>query len=345
MCMQFKKMKKEFSIGKWMKGCGEVGTKSTSIFLVLGCLSFIIGGLVFVFLLFTNSIGIALLYGFLFLISMIVFVAVFGTIDSTNQKKQRNLLLSLRPHDQNFNDSLSFASADLLTRITTDQVNERLYIWTPKEKDLATLGDVKPGMPYKLATFHHSDILAVEYVEDDTVLKQLKRQSPVAESWLEKLSEMKNTQVDQEASEDRIHIISLRLLVKDEVTPTYTINFYHNAVFGLRKKDDEYKKIQVELQEWLTLFQEIIGKADRQGEYLMESDEADVFDKVPEPAYSEKEVVKMKLIASLKKVLLKKQEASSTHGSTKTHQLEQTSSYFEEILKKNREMMHGKKDR
>lgn len=328
-----------------MKGCGEMGTKSASIFLVLGCLSFIIGGFVFIFLLFTKGIGIALLYGFLFFIAMIVFVAVFGTIDSNNQKKQRNLLLSLRPHDQNFNDSLSFASADLLTRITTDQVNERLYIWTPKEKDVSTLSDVKPGMSYNLATFNHSDILVVEYLEDETVLKQLKRQSPVAESWLEKSSDIKNNQVDREASEDRIHIISLRLLVKGEVTPTYTINFYHNAVFGLRKKDDEYKKIQVELQEWLTVFQEIVQKADRKGEHFIENDAVDVIDKAPKPACSEKEIVKMKLIATLKQVLRKKQETSYTHKSTKANQLEQTSSYFEEILKKNREMMHGKKDR
>lgn len=333
-----------------MKGCGEMSTKSASIFLVLGCLSFIIGGLVFIFLLFTKGIGIALLYGFFFFILMIVFVAVFGTIDSTNQKKQRNLLLSLRPQDQNFNNSLSFASADLLTRITTDQVNERLYIWTPKEKNIATLGDVKPGMSYSLATFNHSDILAVEYLEDETVVKQLKRPSPLAESWLEKSSDLKNSQVDQEASEDKIHTISLKIFVKNETTGTYTINFYHNSVFGLRKKDDEYKKIQVELQKWLTLFQEIIKKVDRQDEHLIESDEVDVLDNaaiqnVPKSRCSEKEIVKMKLIATLKQVLLKKQETSSIHGSTKTNQLEQTSSYFEDILKKNREMMHGKKDR
>lgn len=146
------------------------------------------------FLTFTEILKIALFYGILVFISMIGFVVVFGKIESNTQRKQRKLLSSLRPRDSNFHDSLSYVSPDLLSRITTDNENGWLYIWTPKEEHIVTARDVTLGRPYYLTAIPHSDVLSIEHVENGIIVKQLKRQSRSAENWLENLPAFKNAQ-------------------------------------------------------------------------------------------------------------------------------------------------------
>lgn len=321
-----------------------LSSKSSTVFLMSGCALFVIGIPLCLYLFITNGLGTAALYGVILFIGMLAFLGIGGMIDANKKVKQRNILLSLKPNDSNFHDSLSYVSDDVRTKMTLDSVNEQLFIWTPENDHVKTIADVKPNMPYKIYRYSFENILAVEHIVDDHIVGKLTRKSESAKFWLKNMPAVINLPTQDANPSKKPEKISLKLLIQDQAKPIYWIHFYANSSQPLDKHTDEYKQIQTDLQQWLTAFHFIIKEADKKDGYIASEDnETPIFDVHSNTPKTEKAfIIQTKLIPLLLRVAQHKAEInSSIHNDYKAHP--PTSSYFDDLLNKNREMMTGRK--
>lgn len=187
------------------------------------------------FLLFTESIGVASLYGFLFFIGMLVFAIFAGTMESKKKTQQQNFLLALKPDSDHFHDSLSYIADDLRTKITIDNKNDQFFIWLPEDPNVKTINDVKSGMAYKVYTYSHTDILAIQHIEDAVCLTKRARKSSSAKFWLTETPAFTDVSTTQPTKKSGVNTISLVILVRDKAHPIHRIHFYTNPSKSLQK--------------------------------------------------------------------------------------------------------------
>lgn len=270
---------------------------------------------------------------------MLAFLGIGGMIDANKKVKQRNILLSLKPNDPDFHNSLSYVSDDVRTKMTLDSVNKQLFIWTPENDHVKTIADVKPNMPYKIYRYSFDNILAVEHIVDDHIVGKLTRKSASAKFWLENLPAVTNLPTQDANQFKKFNKISLKLLVQDQAKPIYWIHFYTNNSQALDKQTDDYKQIQTDLQQWLTAFHFIIKDADKKDGYIASEDDEQENASVPNTMTTEKElIIQTKLIPLLQLVSQQKmQNHALLHKDYEPSA--PTSSYFNDLLNKNREMM------
>lgn len=321
--------------------------------MTLGCLSPIIGIGLFIFLIIQLEIGKAFLYGFLSFIVMFIFAMISGSIDLKKKEKQKSVLYSLKPNTSHIQESLSYVSDDLLSKLAIDDVNGKFYIWTPKNPEIKTIEDVTLGMPYQLHKYNQSDILSVEFIEDGNVLSYLSRQSKKATYFLEGLPTFEVEPITEKKSEHEVNRITFKIIVRDKSKPIHLFNFYHNLSESLQKNFAEYKQIYSDIQQWLTAFHLMMKEADQQEGFTAESiapirnqersaSHSDGLNKSIHTSTEQNMLIRTKLLPLLREVIHKRVQKEPGFTTISENQPSQTSSYFDELLKKNREMMSKK---
>lgn len=328
----------------------KLTSKTSTTFLTLGCFSLILGCFAFVYLIFTKSFGAAFLYGIIAVIALLLLAGVSAHIETKNKEKHRNKLFSMQPPNKDFHDSYTYVSDDLLTKVTIDNVNDLLFIWEPQDRNIKTIQDIKPHTHYQVHTYSHTDVLAIKHQEDDACLTRKMRNSPSAQFWLEDIVSFSDDETHKATNQSEVNSIALTIIIRDKANPIYSIYFYKNPSNSLQKNTEAYKQIQLDIQQCLTAFHFMMKEADQQ-EYvnLQNSNENknefitlnNSFNK--SQRQNQKEVIRLKLLPLLRRVILQKIEANSTMNEPQTLENQQReNSYFNELLKRNRESLYGK---
>lgn len=285
-----------------------------------------------------------------------MFAIFAGTIESKKKAQQQNFLLALKPDSDHFHDSLSYIADDLRTKITIDNKNDRLFIWLPEDPNVKTINDVKLGMTYKVHTYSHTDILAIQQIEDDVCLTKRARKSSSAKFWLTETPAFTDVSTTQPASKSEVNTISLVILVRDKAYPIHRIHFYTNPSKNLQKNTDEYKQIQTDLQQWLTAFDFMMKEADQKEGVTTYAAENLPFDKLPKMPHvksnseqiqkknAKDQIISMKLLPVLQQVMHKKTQTEASLKHDAQFEATKSSSYFDRLLQQNREIMAGKQE-
>lgn len=320
-------------------GVNLVKSKLSPFLITIGCLFPILGIALFIYLLFQKSFVNAFAIGIFSLLAVIIIAQIDNSIEKRMEMKQRNILLALQPQGQSFNVDSTYISNDLRTKIMIDNTNGHLYIWAPKDFQIKTIADVTYKTEYQLFPYLQTDILAVEYIEDDHIIQQLTRKSSTAKIWLEEHPIFQQVPSNQKNNQTEVNVISIRIFMRDHVKPIHTLYFYNNPSDSLQKSLDDYKEIQMDVQHWLSAFHLMMTKADLQENNIKEP--INKFDRNQTYTSSSDKTIMIssKLLPILQQIILQKSAAESIM----THRPETNSTYFEDLLKRNHEIMSRKK--
>lgn len=319
-------------------------TKISRFLIGLGCLSPMVGIGFLVYFIFLKA-ALNGLYSVLSLFLLMIFFILLATkIEEKRKEKQKNFLLTFKPEVDGFQETQSFISFDLLSKIAMDANKECLYLWAPENNDAKAQKNVYYGMPYQVLTYKYSDILAVEMFENKIPISTVSRRSKSARFLLDGLEIATDTdplQMEQTKNKE-LTKIELKLTVNDSIKPIHLIRFYFDPHKSLRKESIEYQSIQNDLQHWFTALHLIIKNSDKKDGFVNTSQESGL--KVAE----HEQIVNAtsQLLSVLKKVLHNKlnDETQFNFDSKIEQSKEAPSSYFDELLKKNRKQLHGHSD-
>lgn len=308
-------------------------SKLSSAFLGFGCLTFFISIAVFVYLLFAKSIGGAFLYGLLWFIAALSLLGFSAKIDENQQKKHRRRLQKLSPTPNSLKNDTSYISADLRKKIILDQHQQMIYIYVPEDPTVKTLADVCADTVYTLNSYPFKDLLILEKIVNQQAILTLSRKSPEARFWI---SDFPNAQYDEERHETfhkQIHRITLKCTFQHPTEPVQLIDFYINPSKALESAD--YELLQQDIEKWIIRLSFIMKSCDQRegyidyGSMMREKQEVD----------GKSQLIRRQLLPLLNQVAMHKLNNTTVTSSSNT---QAASSYFDEILKKNRDSMHRK---
>ena len=179
-------------------------TKLSNFFLGLGCFSPIIGVTIFIYLLVHQSLLSGFMYLGVFLVIMIILIVIASQMEDKRKAKQKHLLSTLKPKGENYHESQSYVAYDILSRISVDEKNKRLYFWAPENQEIYTPKDASYGMPYQIFSYPYSALLAAQIIEDSASVSTMSRQSQSARVLLDGL-EPRNDIHHEKTFEQRTH--------------------------------------------------------------------------------------------------------------------------------------------
>lgn len=244
-----------------------MSTKLSNFFVALGCLSLLIGCVFFIYFLINKSIATAFLYAFIFFILMI-FLAVIGSqIDEKRKMKHRKYLLTLQPTEKQFQETQTFVSFDLLSKIAMDEQNERIYLWAPENRSVQSLKDVSFETSYQLFSYAYAEILAVEVIESGAPIRINSRRSQSSRFFLDGLQPITEDFPKEQTNEQSAYSIMLKLIMKDRVKPIHLIQFYTDSAKSPNKNSVVYQKALKELEHWFTVLHFIMKDIDKMEGY------------------------------------------------------------------------------
>ena len=159
------------------------------------------------------------------------------------------------------------------------------------------------------------------------------------------------------SNNERINAIELKLILKDRVRPIHTVRFYSDTNSSLNKSTPEYQRAKNEIDQWFTILHFIIKENDQKEGYFhpqeKEIEQPQIISKgqlkedkiqVHYPIHDEsKALVKAQLLSVLNQVIYKKIVDYSTleKNDDSPQPIENSTSYFDELLEKNRKQLHG----
>lgn len=338
-----------------------MSTKLSNFFTGIGCLSMLIGCILFIYFLINKSVGTAFLYAFGFFVLMIILVMIGSQIEENKKKKQKNYLSALQPTEKIFQETQSFTSFDLLSRITTDEQNERIYLWAPENQDVQSLKDISYGMPYQLFSYDYTEILAVEVVENGAPHSIISRRSQSARFFLDGLQPISEDSSKEQADGQLTYSILLKLIMKDNVKPIHLIHFYIDSAKNPNKNSVDYQNALKSLDHWFTVLHFIMKDIDKTEGYEYDDNEENTDLIKTSSSNIEKEAAMQKLGAvdfkNNEKIALARAQLISVLNQVTYIKLNQdtllnndektnrnsviSTSYFNQLLKKNKEQMRG----
>ena len=338
--------------------------------MALGCLSLLIGCVFFIYFLINKSIATAFIYAFVFFVLMIILAVIGSQIEENRKVKQRKYLLTLQPKEKQFRETQSFLSFDLLSKIAMDEQNRRIYLWAPENRDVQSLKDIPYRMPYQLFSYAYSDILAVEIIENGSRTSTVFRRSQSARFLLNGLQPTMLTSPREQSEGQRTYSLLLKLIMKDSVKPIHLIHFYIDSAKSPNKNSAIYQKAQNDLEHWFTVFHFIMKDIDKMEGYEHEDETCLLIDasrtiEMEKPNHFEielekpnkqstninnpKEVIfaRAQLLSVLTQVTyIKLNEGLLLNNDTETKPtIKNSASYFDQLLEKNREQLHGDSNR
>src|SRR4051812_33333002 len=118
---------------------GSMQTKLSNFFLGLGCLSPIIGVTIFIYLFINQSLLSGFIYLGVLLVIMIILIVIASQMEDKRKAKQKHPLSTLQPKVENYHETQSYVSYDILSKITLDEENKRIYFWAPKNQEVYSI--------------------------------------------------------------------------------------------------------------------------------------------------------------------------------------------------------------
>lgn len=342
-----------------------MSTKLSNFFVALGCLSMLVGGAFFIYFLINKSIGTAFLYASISFILMIILAVIGSQIDEKRKRKHKEYLLTLQPTEKQFQETQTFVSFDLLSKIAMDEQNERIYLWAPEKRSVQSLKDISYRMPYQLFSYAYAEILAVEVVESGASIRMNSRRSQSSKFFLDGLQPITEDFLKEQTDEQPAYSIMLKLILKDRVKPIHLIQFYADSAKSPNKNSEIYQKVLKDLEHWFTVLHFIMKDIDKiEGyEYDPNDETNNLIEKshaINSSGFKSKRVKQMKqttnfntskditfarvqLLSVLNQVTyMKLNEGLLLNNDEETKKYpEVSSSYFNQLLEKNREQMRN----
>lgn len=321
-------------------------TKLSNFLIGIGCFSLVIGIGFFFYFLINKSILTAFLYVISSLFILIIFASFSAAAENKRKEQQKNLISTFQPNDKDFQETQSFISFDLLSKVTMDEKHKRIYLWTPENKDIQMLKNVYYGMPYQLFTYEYSDILAIELLEDNTLISTISRRSKSAFFLLDGLQTIQ-AKAPGEPSIKKVHAIELKIIVNDRVKPIHIIRFYSDPTTSLQKGSAEYQKVQNDIEHWVTVLNLIIKEADQEegvhhndknglNKSNTPSSEITKLKELHVEKHEKKRIAKIQLLSVLNQII-----SIKLNDEEPMQSIRNTDSYFDQLLEKNREQLRG----
>lgn len=321
-------------------------TKLSNFLMGIGCFSLVVGIGFFFYFLINKSILSAFLYVISSLLILIIFASFSAATENKRKEQQKKLISTFQPNDKDFQETQSFISFDLLSKLTMDEKYKRIYLWAPENKDIQMLKNIYYGMPYQLFNYEYSDILAIELLEDNTLISAISRRSESAFFLLDGLQTIQE-KAPEEPSIKKVHTIELKIIVNDRVKPIHIIRFYSDPTTSLQKGSAEYHKVQNDVEHWVTVLNLIIKEADKE-EGVVHNDQKGL-NKSSTPSSENTTLKELPVEEDEKKIIAKKQLLSvlnqiisiKLNNDETIQSIRNTNSYFDQLLEKNKEQLRG----
>ena len=311
----------------------------------LGCLTPIIGIVLFFKFLFQSSILLGVITVILSFTATIIFIVLGMQIEEKRKLKQLELLQSFQPDLDDIHKLKAFTSYDLLTKIAIDQQQRKVYIWIPDTTNMDKITKAFVGMPYIIKTYNYSDILAVILSEDDYHTASLQRDSHITDLILDKLSEEKHiANSTNHPPVDKISSMDLEIVLNDHVKPKQLIRFYHLPYVKIRKDSPQYRSYFNERQKWFTLLQAIIHETEHKPEIeriTKTSDTSGSDESLPIAPSKEATQIMLEVDTAHYSLSMEEEPKFRQDAPAQVSPDEKPLSYFEQLIKKNREQLRG----
>ncbi|MCG7344532.1 hypothetical protein MHZ92_10325 [Sporosarcina sp. ACRSL] len=225
-----------------------------------GCLAPIIG----IFSLFYFINRDAFLPGFVFFGLFFGFAVIFLILSTRAEEKvkakQLEHLETYKPTNSRFEESHSFVSDDLMSKIAIDEKNRRLYFWEPTPLvDGTRVKKAFLKMPYVLSDYSYDQLLAYEIYENGIRKQTFVKVAEGTEDRIEALGQSVEPIIDKKMSLTRktilrkIATIEMKIILDNEEKPVQIIRFYSSLDKRLKKDSPDYIAIQRKVDQWVSL--------------------------------------------------------------------------------------------
>ncbi|MGG0669771.1 hypothetical protein [Sporosarcina koreensis] len=226
----------------------------------LGCLAPIIGIAAMFYFIKRD----AFLPGFLFFAVFFGFALLFLFLSTRTENKlkakQMEYLNTFQPKATNFIESHSFVADDLLSKISVDEANCKIYFWEPAPLiDGKSVKKAFNKMPYILSDYPYSAILAVEVYENGVLKRAAVKEADGAMERIEALGQSVIPVVDKKMSlakkaiHRKIAIVEMKIIIDDETKPVRVIRFYANLDKRLKKESVDHVAMERKVDHWMSL--------------------------------------------------------------------------------------------
>jgi hypothetical protein len=205
----------------------------------------------------------AFLPGFLFFAAFFGFAALFLYLSTLSEEKlkakQREYLNTFQPKASNYIESHAFIADDLLSKITVDEKNRRIYFWEPVPIDGKPVKKPFVNMPYILSDYPYSAILAVELYENGTRKKTAVKEAEGTMERIEALGQSVSPVINEKMSlakkaiHRKIATIEMKIIIDDETKPVRVIRFFANLDKRLKKESTNHIAMQRQVDHWMSL--------------------------------------------------------------------------------------------
>lgn len=331
-------------------------SKLSNWFLGLGCLSPIIGIVLLFYFLFRSSIFLGVLLVILSLLVATILFVLMSQVEEKHKLKQLEFLQTFQPDQEGSTKFKSFTSYDLMSKIAIDTQREQIYFWVPDSPKGKNITKAYVGMPYTINSCNYSDILAVKLTEDQHQTAFVQRNSHFTNYLLNKLSEEeKDMGKTTYPPVDKISSMSMEIIIDDEEKPKHLLHFYYAPYIRIQKDSLQYKAFSIECQNWFTILQNIIQKAEPINAVSnIEPTQITIESSICEETLQEvssKEATQITMDIQIEQYSFHLPEQSkgsaeenlqiSSEQPVEDQVEEEPLSYFEQLIEKNRKQMRG----
>lgn len=335
----------------------------------------VVAGFYFITIAIFNGKG---LFGFLILCvsagaAFMLFMQV-NEIEKRELKKQRKLLASFKMGEIDAEHLPTIISSDALTRVVIDEKKSRLYVWLAVDGAGVPLKKAVYTMEYRFFEYPFEDLQAVAVIIDGSVhLSREYRLNAVMSNFINEDTGSVNSVITNAIPNDKVRKMTLMIQTNNEKHPIYPIRLYSDPYAYVEKASSDYVKTLEIVKMWFDRLDAVISETERKTAVAAGKGTAQPKVAVPagQPAVlgrlarvaeieAEKEVVEEKDAQPAESAMnpmekkdgsvpvyssevdeTKRQEASEELSREEDETMgNEELSYFEQILKKNRQQMN-----
>lgn len=328
-------------------------SRITNLFVGIGCMTPIFGLVLLGYFFYNRSFLLGIVSLVVCFFAAIILFGVIQQIEDRRKKEQLEFLQTFQPDQFDFNKHKSFTSYDLLSKIAIDDQQKKVYLWMPVPKKGGNVTKAYAKMPYIINTYNFSDILAIYLKEDNYETASAQRDSHFTNFLLNKLNE-EDVATGKAASEpvDKINSMDLEIITDDNSKPRHLIRFYHAPYTPLKKDSLEYAAHFKERQDWFAKLKFIIEQRNdiaREVERPIETIDPPLQAETPIHEISnEKTRITVEVDTNQYSLSLHEDSEHSLEENPEIkkaappeQELKKPSSYFEQLLEKNRRQLRG----
>lgn len=209
----------------------------------LGCLTLVAGIILTVIYLYLGQYSAAFAMLAVFILLTAIFFGLMSSIAKRKKAKQIQYLQTIQPSFP-FQETHSFISSDVWTKIAIDEEKEKICIWQAHTDEQY----INTQTPYQIYEYTFNDILACEMSENDVSIGTVARESEKAKTFLNGLFTEEDGSIiggqnttTQPKNSTEVNSLELKIIVNDFSKPYHVIRFYkYDPDVGMAKIDPKH---------------------------------------------------------------------------------------------------------